>query len=85
MNATEVAELDPPPPPKDIHESMAAYMELLNLGDAFIRSSLRRRVGPQGDLEAAYREWNHKHIQRAADEKVRAMREALAEGADNVR
>jgi hypothetical protein len=75
MNSSDASELDLPPPPKDIHESLAAYMELLDMGDAFVRSGLRRRLGPGADIESAYRDWNREYLLRAADEKVRCLRE----------
>jgi hypothetical protein len=73
MNALKVDELSPPPPPKDIHESLAAYLELLDLGDVFVRAGLRQRLGPGADIEAAYRAWNREQIERAANEKIRNL------------
>jgi hypothetical protein len=55
------------------------------MGDAFVRSGLRRRLGPGADLEVAYRAWNREHIERTAAEKVRHLREQLANGGGDVR
>ena len=85
MNSTVVSALDLPPPPKDIHESLAAYMELLDMGEAFVRSGLRRRLGPGADIESAYRDWNREYLMRAADEKIRCLQEQCAGEAIDVR
>ena len=37
---THADRLAPPPPPRDSHESVAAYLELLDLGDLFLRAGL---------------------------------------------
>ncbi len=33
------------------------WAEWLDACDEFLRASLRRKIGPDGDLQAAYREW----------------------------
>ena len=76
MNATARADrLDPPPPPRDSHESVSAYLELLDLGDRFLRAGLRHQVGPDGDVEAAYREWNWKQMEDDTRKTVRMLEE----------
>ena len=80
MNATNATELAPPPPPKSVRESIAAYFELLDLSEVFVRGGLRSQLGPGADIDAAYREWNREYIRRAAEEKVRHLREQLANG-----
>jgi hypothetical protein len=85
MNAPQVAELDPPPPPKDIHESLAAYLELVDLGEAFVRAGLRQRLRPGEDVETVFRKWNREQIIRAADEKIRCMEASANSEADDAR
>ncbi len=76
MNASTESRLIDPPPPKDIRESLAADFERLELGDAFIRAGLRIRLGPDADIEPAYRQWNREFIERAAEEKACHFRKA---------
>jgi len=85
VKAPEVVELAPPPPPKDIHESLAAYIELIDLGEAFVRAGLRQRLRPGEDLEKAYRAWNREHIIRTADEKIRCLKAQLCGENDDAR
>jgi hypothetical protein len=85
VNSSEATELLPPSPPKDIHESMEAYLELVDLGEAFVRSGLRQRLRPGEDLEAAYRAWNREQIRRAADEKIRCLKAPHDDEADDAR
>jgi hypothetical protein len=63
MIASErIDRLAPPPPPRDIHESLAAYLELLDVGDMFLRAGLRDQLGTETAVEAAYRQWNRRQM-----------------------
>jgi hypothetical protein len=33
------------------------WVDLMNACDAFLLAALRREIGPEGDLKAAYRRW----------------------------
>ena len=74
-DTSTVTRLDPSPPPRDSHESLAAYLELLDLGEMFLRAGLRQQLGPGGDVEAAYRDWNRRQM----DEDTRKTIHMLAE------
>ena len=51
-------ELDPPFEKRlNIEERLAAWIDVMKLGDELVLASLRRKIGPHGDLRAAYREW----------------------------
>jgi hypothetical protein len=63
MKTVSLNQLLAPPPPRDIHESFAAYLELLDLGDELLRAGIRQGIGPNGDLEAAYRRWNQDRME----------------------
>jgi hypothetical protein len=52
-------------------------LELIDIGEAFVRAGLRRRLWPGEDLESAYLAWNREQIMRAADEKVRCLEAQL--------
>jgi hypothetical protein len=57
-------QLIPPPelaPPSVKHLPMEKRIELwadlVKTGEAFLLAGLRRRIGSEGDLQAAYRDW----------------------------
>ena len=61
MNAQR---LIPPPelaPPSVKHlpleKRIEIWEQLVDENDALVRAGLRAKIGPEGDLEAAYREW----------------------------
>jgi len=60
-------ELLPPPdlaptvsPDVTHEECLERWIEVMNLCEAFLLAGLRREIGPDGDLQAAYREWRRK-------------------------
>lgn len=57
-------QLIPPPelaPPSVKHLPLAKrikiWAQLVDEADALVRAGLRAKIGPEGDLEQAYREW----------------------------
>ena len=80
LNATNPMQhqLIPPPelaPPSVKHLPLEKRIELwdqlLDESEALIRAGLRVKIGPNGDLEAAYREW---HLHRMDDhDRMQAM------------
>jgi hypothetical protein len=52
------------PPETTMEQSIAAWLEWLDVCDAFLRAGLRREVGPDGDLEAAYRRWHVEQLEQ---------------------
>ncbi len=38
-------------------QRIALWVDLANAGEELLLAGLRRKVGPQGDVVAAYREW----------------------------
>ena len=38
------------------------WAELVDEGEALLLSALRSKIGPDGDLNAAYREWYSRHM-----------------------
>jgi hypothetical protein len=70
------SQLIPPPdlaPPSVKHLPLAKRIELwahlVDGCEAFLLAGLRSRIGPDGDLQAAYRDW----YARAMDERERAQ------------
>ena len=50
-------------------ECIAAWADLVYACDQFLLAGLRREIGPDGDLRAAYRQWYARHM----EEHDRAM------------
>jgi hypothetical protein len=48
-----------PPLPASLtpEEGIALWVDLMNTCEQFLLAGLRREVGPDGDLQAAYRQW----------------------------
>ena len=48
-----------PPIPTDAtpQQCIAMWLDLLDACDQFLLAGLRREIGPEGDLKAAYRRW----------------------------
>jgi len=38
-------------------QCIALWVDLMDAADQFLLAGLRREIGPEGDLKAAYREW----------------------------
>jgi hypothetical protein len=45
------------PPDATPQQGVAAYLDLLDACEQFLLAGLRREIGPDGDLKAAYRKW----------------------------
>lgn len=65
------AQLIPSPemaPPSVKHLPVAKriqiWAELVDEGDALLKAGLRAKIGPTGNLEAAYREWYARHMEQ---------------------
>jgi hypothetical protein len=48
-----------PPVPKDAtpEQCIAMWVDLMDTCEQFLLAGLRREIGPDGDLKAAYRQW----------------------------
>ena len=64
------SQLIPPPefaPPSIRHlpveKRIDIWAELLDESEAILLSGLRARIGPDGDLKTAYREWYARHME----------------------
>jgi hypothetical protein len=62
--STKLSQLIPPPdlaPPSVKHLPLEKRIEiwaaLVDESDALVRAGLRAKIGPDGDLQAAYRDW----------------------------
>jgi hypothetical protein len=41
----------------------AEWLDMLHTGYVLLRAGLRRELGPEGDVDAAYRQWYEKQMQ----------------------
>jgi hypothetical protein len=46
-----------------VEKRIALWADLVDSCEAFLLAGLRSRVGPDGDLEAAYRDWYARYVQ----------------------
>lgn len=53
-------ELAPAPMPEHLtmDERIAVWVDLMDACDAMVMAGLRREIGPEGDLRAAFRRWH---------------------------
>ena len=45
------------PPTATAEQCIRLWLDLMNTCDQFLLAGLRREIGPEGDLRAAYRRW----------------------------
>ena len=46
-----------------LEKRIELWAELVDESDALVRAGLRAKIGPEGDLEAAYRAWYARHME----------------------
>ena len=73
-------QLIPPPdlaPPSVKHLPLAKRIELwadlVDTSEAFLLAGLRGRIGPEGDLQAAYREWYARRMEDHERAQIRFL------------
>jgi hypothetical protein len=67
-----------PPVPEGLttEQHIAVWIDLMQACDQLLLAGLRREIGPDGDLQAAYRRWNAEQMEEH-DRTVRRMAENL--------
>lgn len=50
------------------------WIDLMNACDAFLLAALRREIGPDGDLKAAYRRWYWQQMEEHDQAVFRMLR-----------
>ena len=75
-------QLIPPPelaPPSvrrlPVEKRIELWLQLVDVSEQFVLAGLRKRIGKDGDLRAAYRDWYHRRM----DDHDRTMAHMLAE------
>ena len=51
----------PHPTPEESQRNWAAWHQAMELSHAMLMMGLRQKIGPQGDLQAAYRDWYERY------------------------
>ena len=70
-HALSPADLAPPVPEGATpQQCIAMWMDLVDACEQFLLAGLRRQIGPEGDLQAAYRHW----CAEQAEEHYRTLR-----------
>ena len=66
-----------PPIPEDAtpEQCIAMWVDLMNTCEQFLLAGLRREVGPDGDLQAAYRQWYAGQMEEHHQTVLRMMHE----------
>jgi hypothetical protein len=74
------SQLIPPPelaPPSVMHLPMSKrigmWIDLVNMGEAFLRAGLRRKIGPDGDINAAFRDWNSRQMEERESRQIQFL------------
>ncbi|WP_442483737.1 hypothetical protein [Aeoliella sp. SH292] len=57
-----------------VEKRVELWYELLDEADALVKSGLRHRIGPDGDLQQAYREWYARQMQQHDQEQFAMLR-----------
>jgi hypothetical protein len=53
----------PLPPASEAAARIARWLDVMRTSDKLLLAGLRRKVGPNGDLAAAYRQWYADYLQ----------------------
>lgn len=64
------------PPSYTSRQCIAIWADLMDACDLFVLAGLRREIGPDGDLKAAYRKW-HAEQMKEHDRTMRHMIEGF--------
>jgi hypothetical protein len=51
----------------------AAWMDLMEACELLLQAGLRQKIGPDGDLKAAYRAWYARQVERRERERAAAI------------
>ena len=62
----------PLPTPEESRQRWAAWHQAMELSHEMLMAGLRQKIGPDGDLQAAYREWYERYQAQKWNSKHRA-------------
>jgi len=79
-------ELAPPVPEGATPEQcIAIWVDLVNACEQFLLAGLRREIGAEGDIKAAYRRWYARQMDQHDRTMLRMMEEFRRRGGDHAR
>ena len=61
------------PPHLSAQQRMAAWFDLMFVVERFFLTGLRRRIGPDGDLTAAYRQWYEQSMRERDEQRLKSI------------
>ena len=76
-----------PPIPTDAtpQQCIAMWVDLMNACEQFLLAGLRREIGPDGDLKAAYRKWYAQQMEEHDRTMLHMMEEFERRGGGHAR
>jgi hypothetical protein len=66
-------------------QCIAAWLDLMDACDQFVLAGLRREIGPDGDLKAAYRKWYAEQMEEHDRMMLHLMERLERAGGSNAR
>ena len=66
-------------------QCIAAWVDLMDACEQFLLAGLRREIGPDGDLKAAYRKWYAEQMEEHDRTMLHMMREFERRGGGHAR
>jgi hypothetical protein len=66
-------------------QCIAAWLDLVDACDQFVLAGLRREIGPDGDIKAAYRKWYAEQMDEHDRVVLRMMEEFERRGGGHAR
>lgn len=77
-------QLSPPAPPPQsrapdpelVAQRIEAWIDLMNTCEQLVLAGLRLKLGPEADIQAAYREWYRESMKEHDEMMFRMMRES---------
>jgi hypothetical protein len=66
-------------------QCIAAWVDLMDACEQFLLAGLRREIGPDGDLKAAYRKWYAEQMEEHDREMLRFMENFARHGGGHAR
>ena len=71
------------PPPQNVTsptERLVAWCDLMNTCEHFLLAGLRRKIGPDGDIRLAYRNWYRRQCEEKDRERLAERRSSRRDG-----
>jgi hypothetical protein len=74
-----------PPLPENATPAMciALWRDVMDTSEQLLLAGLRREIGPEGDLKAAYRQWYESHMREHDQMLYHLMEELSRRGGDD--